>query len=80
MAFLTIGVLTFQIAIFATIVIAALIGRKWLIWVTGLWTAFTLFGSIFTMGLLLIQLLTIYLSYSVGNKIARKPRNPLEDS
>lgn len=79
MAFLTIGVLTFQVAILVTIVVAALIGRRSLLWATALWTAFTLFGSIFTMGLLLIQLLTIYLSYSVGNRIVRKPRNPLED-
>jgi hypothetical protein len=79
MAFLTIGVLTFQAVIFVTIAVAASMGRTWLNWVAALWTAFTLFGSIFTWGLLLIQLATIYLAYRIGKRIAHKSSGPLED-
>ena len=67
---LTAGVLGFQVVIFLTIVGAGAIGRGKLWLVTAGWVAFTLFGSIFTAGLLLLQLLTIAVSYSVGSAAA----------
>ena len=67
---LTAGVLGFQALIFVTIVGAGAIGRGKLWLVTAGWVAFTLFGSIFTAGLLLLQLLTIAVSYAVGSAAA----------
>ena len=53
---LSVGVIAFQLAILVTIIGAARLGRKPLILATLGWTGFTLFGSIFTAGLLLLQL------------------------
>jgi len=66
---LSAGVIAFQIAILATIVGAARIGKKSLTITTLCWTAFTLFGSIFTAGLLLLQLATIFIAYNIGKKL-----------
>lgn len=66
---LSVGVIAFQLAILVTIIGAARLGRKPLILATLGWTGFTLFGSIFTAGLLLLQLVTILLSYNIGRKL-----------
>lgn len=65
-ALLGLGVLGVQLVIVATIVCAALLGRGWLNAAAFVWAAFTLFGSIFTMGLLLLQLMTIVVGYLLG--------------
>lgn len=72
MPFLTVGILIFQAAILVTILIAAKMGKGWFIAATVGWTAFTLLGSIYTMGLLLVQLITIFFSYSLGTKLLSK--------
>ena len=65
---LTVPVIAFQILIFFTITGAAKTsGKGGLALATIGWTAFTLFGSIFTMGLLLLQLFTIVIAYNVGS-------------
>ena len=66
---LSVGVIAFQIAILVTIVGAARIGKNSLTLTTLGWTVFTLFGSIFTAGLLLLQLATIFIAYSIGKKL-----------
>jgi len=74
---LTAGVLGFQAVIFLTIVGAGAMGRGKLWLVTAGWVAFTLFGSIFTAGLLLLQLFTIAVSFSIGNAAAgRRLKRP----
>ena len=65
---MTIAVLGFQLMIFVSMYIAILMGRGWLKVATGFWVLFTLFGSIFTMGLMALQLITIYVSYKVCMK------------
>lgn len=73
MAILTVPVLLFQLVILGTILLGAKMGKGWLFVATAGWTAFTLFGSIFTMGLLLLQLLTIGVAYKLGTKVLQKP-------
>ncbi len=68
---LTGGVAVFQVAILITIIGAAAKGRNSLYVATFAWVLFTLFGSIFTAGLLLLQLLTILIAYNVGSRMAR---------
>ena len=69
---ITSGVIGFQILILVTIGIAGTISRSKLWVVTTCWVIFTLFGSIFTAGLLLLQLVTIYLAYLISNAISAK--------
>ena len=64
---LTVDVLKFQVIIFLTIVAAGAMSRGKLWLVTAGWIAFTLFGSIFTAGLMLLQLATIAISYGIGS-------------
>lgn len=73
MVLLTIPVILFQLLIFGSMLLAAKMGKGWFWTATALWTAFTLFGSIYTMGLLLLQLITIVFSYKMGAKMLRKP-------
>lgn len=68
-ALLGLGVLGFQLVIVASMLCAALLGRGWLKAAAFLWAAFTLFGSIFTMWLLLLQLVTIAIGYLLGKWI-----------
>lgn len=63
MGLLTIGVLGFQALIFASMYLAAKLGRHALNTCAGAWTLFTLLGSIATAGLMLLQMITIVLSY-----------------
>ena len=49
---MTIAVLGFQLMIFISMFIAILLGRGWLKAATVFWVLFTLFGSIYTMGLM----------------------------
>ncbi len=73
---LTFGVLVFQVAILVTIIGFALIGRRWLNITTLAWVAFTLFGSIYTFGLSLLQLSTIAIAYAIGRLVVRKKLAP----
>lgn len=73
---LTIWVLVFQVAILVTIIGFAFVGRRWLNVTTLAWTAFTLFGSIYTFGLLLLQLITIAIAYVVGRFVVAKKPTP----
>lgn len=73
MALLTIPVLLFQLLILGSMLLAAKMGKGWFLVATVLWTAFTLFGSIYTMGLLLLQLITIVIGYRMGAKMLVKP-------
>ena len=66
---LSVSVIAFQIAILVTIIGAARIGNRSLTLTTLGWVVFTLFGSIFTAGLLLLQLATIFIAYSIGKKL-----------
>ena len=68
-ALLSLGVLGFQLVILASMLGAALLGRSWLKGACFIWVAFTLFGSIFTLGLLLLQLVTILVGYLLGKGI-----------
>lgn len=68
-ALLGLGVLGFQLVILASMLGAALLGRPWLKGACFIWVAFTLFGSIFTLGLLLLQLVTILIGYLWGKGI-----------
>lgn len=70
-ALLGLGVFGVQLVIVITMVISALMGRTWLNVVAIGWSAFTLFGSIFTLGLLLLQLFTIFIGYRVGLWVCR---------
>jgi hypothetical protein len=70
-ALLGLGVAGVQFFIFITIALSAFMGRNWLNLVTVGWVAFTLFGSIFTFGLLLLQLFTIFIGYNVGSRLCR---------
>lgn len=65
---MTIAVLGFQVLIFISMFIAIVMGRGWLKFATWFWVLFTLFGSIYTMGLMALQLITIYFSYQVSMK------------
>lgn len=71
-ALLGLGVVGFQVVIFVSLVGAASLGRAWLKAACFIWVAFTLFGSIYTMGLLLLQLLTIFVGYQFGKSICDK--------
>ena len=71
-ALLGLGVLGFQLVIVASLMCAALLGRGWLKAVTFVWVAFTLFGSIFTMWLLLLQLVTIVIGYLLGSWVCNR--------
>lgn len=66
---LTFGVISFQLLISVTIVGAGAVGSIPLRAVTFCWFIFTLFGSIFTAGLLLLQLSTIAIAYVIGRWI-----------
>ena len=68
---MSVAVLGFQLFILVTIFIAGALGRAWLTTVTMVWVLFTLFGSIFTMGLLALQLITIYFSHQLSFKAWR---------
>ena len=68
-ALLGLGVVGFQLVILASMLGAALLGKFWLKTSCFIWIAFTLFGSIFTMGLLLLQLVTIVVGYLLGKAI-----------
>ena len=71
---LTFGVLVFQVAILASTVGIAFLGRRWLNLTALAWVAFTLFGSIYTFGLALLQLVTIAIAYGIGRVVvARRP-------
>lgn len=70
----TFGVLIFQGAILATVIGSAFLGRRWLNISALAWIAFTLFGSIYTMGLLSLQLVTIAIAYSIGRLVVRHKR------
>ena len=48
------------------------ISRRWMNVITLAWIAFTLFGSIYTFGLLLLQLLTIAVAYITGRFVTQK--------
>jgi hypothetical protein len=72
MFFITIPVLLFQLFIFITIIMSAWMSRGWFKASIIFWLAFTLFGSIYTFGLLLFQLFTIIFSYYMGERILRK--------
>jgi len=74
---LTFGVLVFQLAILVTIIGFAYISRRWMNVITLVWIAFTLFGSIYTFGLLLLQLLTIAVAYITGRVVIQKRRGHL---
>lgn len=69
---LTFGVLFFQAAILATVIGCAFLGRRWLNIAAVGWIAFTLFGSIYTFGLLALQLVTIVLAYVIGRLVLRR--------
>lgn len=69
---MSVAVLGFQLFILLTIFIAGSLGRAWLTTVTTVWVLFTLFGSIVTMGLMALQLITIYFSYQLSAKVWRK--------
>ena len=69
---LTFGVLVFQVAILVTTVGLAFLGRRWLNITTLAWVAFTVFGSIYTFGLLLLQLFTVAVAYVLGLRVVRK--------
>ncbi|WP_156861260.1 hypothetical protein [Casimicrobium huifangae] len=69
---LTTGVVAFQLAILVTIVAAARAGRVAFLLATFGWIAFTLLGSIFTAGLLLLQLFTIGLAFAIGRSMVTK--------
>lgn len=69
---LTLGVLAFQLTILVTMMACALMGRRWLNIACIGWVGFTLFGSIYTYGLMLLQLVTIAVSYAIGRLILRR--------
>jgi len=62
--------------ILATIIGLAFISRKWMNIITVAWVAFTLLGSIYTLGLLLLQLLTIAIAYLIGRLVIQMRRGP----
>ncbi len=68
-ALLGLGAFGFQLVILASMLGAALLGKLWLKAACFIWITFTLFGSIFTMGLLLLQLVTIVVGYLLGKWI-----------
>jgi hypothetical protein len=68
-ALLGLGVVGVQLVILASMLGAAMLGRFWLKAACLIWVAFTLFGSIFTLGLLLLQLVTIVIGYLLGKAI-----------
>ena len=76
---LSIGVIAFQLAILITIIGAGRAGKKALNLVTLGWICFTLFGSIFTAGLLLLQLLTIAVAYAIGNPSPKAKNQPVPE-
>jgi hypothetical protein len=69
---LTFGVLIFQVAILVSTVGVAFLGARWLNITALAWVAFTLFGSIYTFGLLLLQLITVALAYLLGRRVVRR--------
>jgi len=69
---LTLGVLLFQAAILVTVIGCACLGRRWLNIAALGWVAFTLFGSIYTFGLLSLQLVTIAIAYGAGRIVVRR--------
>ena len=68
---LTGGVAAFQIAILVTIIGATYKGRGSLFATTAAWILFTLIGSIFTRGLMILQLFTIFIACGIGISVAR---------
>lgn len=77
---LTGGVIAFQFAILFSVTGAARFGRKALLIATVGWILFTLFGSIVTAGLMLLQLLTISVAYKLGSLITRKKLTSINTS
>ena len=79
MGLLTAGVLGFQALIVISMLVAASNSRTALNLVAWLWVLFTLFGSIFTVGLLLLQFLTIALGYKWSSNFVpvTSPQNAL---
>ena len=69
---LTFGVLLFQVAILVSTIGLAFLGRRWLNITALAWVAFTLFGSIYTFGLLLLQLVTVAIAYLLGRRVVRR--------
>ena len=65
---MTFAVLGFQLLIFVSMFISILMGKGWLKVATTVWVLLTLFGSIYTMGLMALQLITVYFSYQVCMK------------
>ena len=63
------AILGFQVTILVTTVLAALFGQGWRRLVFWGWLLFTLFGSIFTAGLMLLQLATVFGSNSIAKKL-----------
>lgn len=68
----TFGVLLFQAAILVSVIGCAFLGRRWLNIAALGWVAFTLFGSIYTFGLLSLQLVTIAIAYGIGRVLDRR--------
>jgi len=71
---LTFGVLLFQVAILVSTIGLSFLGRRWLNLTALAWVAFTLFGGIYTYGLLLLQLVTIVIAYLIGRGIVNRRR------
>lgn len=71
---LTFGVLLFQVAILVSTIGMSFLGRRGLNITALAWVAFTLFGSIYTYGLLLLQLVTIVIAYLVGRGVVSRRR------
>jgi hypothetical protein len=69
---LTLGVLIFQVAILVSVIGLAYLGRRWMNLAALGWVAFTLFGSIYTFGLALLQLITIAVAYGIAQVVVRR--------
>ena len=73
MYLLTFGVIAFQLVILVTILAAASAGRSALFKTSGFWVAVTACGAIATAGLLLLQLITIGVSFLIGAAMITSP-------
>ena len=68
----SIAVLGFQLFILITMFFSGMFGKGMLTTATVVWVALKLFGSIFTFGLMALQLITIYFSYQLSWKVWNK--------